>query len=211
MVLVEKPIEVTLRGFSGRVELFPKRHAVELVEHRLVEAFADAIRLRAFRRGPRMVDVFERQIAFIRMPIDLAAVFRTAVRQDTTQGNLVRGEKAQHPIVQQISGRDRRLFRVELGEADSGVRVDEGLLINPTDAFEGAHVEGVLRAAVTGALALEFPVSFFVALRTLERGELRLREDATRPAPPVFPAPSGAAHGREIMAQPHAAYSARGK
>ena len=64
MVLVEKPIEVTLRGFSGRVELFPKRHAVELG-----------------------------QIAFIRMPIDLAAVFRTAVRQDTTQGNLVRDEK----------------------------------------------------------------------------------------------------------------------
>ena len=143
------------------------------------------------------------------MPIDLAAVFRTAVRQDTTQGNLVRGEKGQHPIVQQIGGRDRRLFP-RLANADLGVRVDEGRLIDPTDALKVAHVEGVLRAAVTGALALEFPVSFHVALRTLERGELRLREDATVLRRLCVQRLQALLHGRQIMAQPHAAYSAGG-
>ena len=36
-----------------------------------------------------------------------------------------------HPVVEQIRGGDRRLAAVELGKADLGVGVDEGLLVDP--------------------------------------------------------------------------------
>jgi hypothetical protein len=57
-----------------------------------------------------------------------------------------------------ISRGDRRLAVIELGERHLAVGIDESLLIDPADPFEGADVEGVLRAAIAGALALELPL-----------------------------------------------------
>jgi hypothetical protein len=57
-----------------RIELFAKRHLVELLQHRLVEAFADAIGLRSPGLGLRMVDVVDREIQFVVMSVWITPV-----------------------------------------------------------------------------------------------------------------------------------------
>ena len=50
----------------------------------------------------------------------------------------------QHLVIQQIGRGDRRLDVVQLGEADLGIGVDEGLLIDAAHPLQRADVEGVL-------------------------------------------------------------------
>jgi hypothetical protein len=87
-------------------------------------------------------------------------------------------EEGDDAIVQQLRRGNRRLLRIQLGEADLRIGVDKGLLIDSPDPFQVADVEGVLGATVARAFALELAVGFFLALDTLERGELGFGEDA---------------------------------
>jgi hypothetical protein len=43
IVLLEPRIEIVLQLLQGRVELFAKSHAIELILHGAMEAFADAV------------------------------------------------------------------------------------------------------------------------------------------------------------------------
>jgi hypothetical protein len=95
-----------------------------------VEPFADAVRLRAFRLGSRVLDVFDGQVELVRVPVGRAAIFAAAVGQDAVDRDLVLGEEREHAVVQQVRRRDRRLFRVELRRSDLAVGVDEGLLVD---------------------------------------------------------------------------------
>ena len=72
---------------------------------------------------------------------------------------------------------ERGLAVVELGEADLGVGVDEGLLVDAPDALERADVEGVLGAAVSRAFGDEFAVGFLVGLGFFQGCHLRLGQD----------------------------------
>ena len=76
-----------------------------------------------------------------------------------------------------IGGGDRRLAVIELGEADLGVGVDEGLLVDAADAFQRPHVKGVLRAAITGAFGHELAMRLLVGLSLFQGGHLRLGQD----------------------------------
>jgi hypothetical protein len=59
-------------------------------------------------------------------------------------------EEWQHPVVEQIGRRDRRLAIVELGTGDLGVAIDEGLLVDAPDALQVADVECVLGVSPAG-------------------------------------------------------------
>jgi hypothetical protein len=64
-------------------------------------------------------------------------------------------EEWHHTIVQDVGRRQRCLAVIELGEGDLGVGIDEGLLIDAAHALQIADIEGVLRTAIAGVLALE--------------------------------------------------------
>jgi hypothetical protein len=53
-VVLEKRVEIARQPVDLLVEAPAKRDAVKLVEQRLVEALADAVRLRALGRGARL-------------------------------------------------------------------------------------------------------------------------------------------------------------
>jgi len=101
-------------------------------------------------------------------------------RSDTVQRNRLRLKERQHPIIQEIGGRDRHLPVIQRCEPHLAVGVDECLLIDAPDALERPHREGVLGAAIARTLALEFA-----------RGLLcpPSPSPTPRPGPPSAPAP----------------------
>ena len=78
--------------------------------------------------------------------------------------------------VSSVHGGDRRLAVIELGEGNLGVGVDEGLLVDASDALHVADVERVLGAAIAWAFAFELAMRFLFALGLLQRGELAFRQ-----------------------------------
>ena len=82
---------------------------------------------------------------------------------------IVKGNDA---IIQTISCRNGRLRIVELGRCRFGVRVNEGLLVNPAYTFDMSDIKGVLGATVTGMFALKFAVRLLLLLGFFERLDL---------------------------------------
>src|SRR3984893_1445364 len=129
VVAIDPFIKIGLQGLDRSVELLAERDTVELVEDGLVKALDNAIRLWALRLGPRMVNVFHREIKLVVVMLGIAAIFRAAVGQHTAEPHLLFVEERQDAIVQEIGRCDWRLPIIEFGEGDLRVGVDEGLLI----------------------------------------------------------------------------------
>src|SRR5262249_48105117 len=132
-------------------------------------ALDDAVGLRALCLGPGMIDVLDGQVEFVFVAIMGAAVLGAAVGQNALQGHTVFLVEGNNPVVEQVGGGDRRLAIVELGEAELGVGVDEGLLVNTTNALQRTDVEPILSAAVTRTLGLELAMGLLVALASRGR------------------------------------------
>ena len=89
--------------------LFAERETVELVQHRFVETFADAVGPRAPGFGARVIDVLDREIEFVFVPLRIAAVFvplriaavfAAAVGQYPQQLDVMAIEEGDDPVVQ---------------------------------------------------------------------------------------------------------------
>src|SRR5437016_6506139 len=83
-------------------------------------------------------------------------------------------EERYDPVIEQIRRRDRRLAIIQLGEANLGVGVDEGLLVDAADALQIADVECILGTAIARVLALELAVGFLLGFGLFERRKLSL-------------------------------------
>src|SRR4029077_1957190 len=156
IVLVNPDIEIGLQLVDETIHLFAERDTVKLIEHGLVEALADAVGLRALGLSARVINVLDREVEFVLVPLWIAAVLATAVGQHAEQPNLVTVEEGDHAIVEEIGCRDRWLAIIELGASSLGVGVDERLLVDASDPLQIADIERVLGAAVARMLALEF-------------------------------------------------------
>src|SRR5512134_3399781 len=58
-------IEIGLQFLDRAIDLLAERHAVELIQHRPVEALANAIGLWALRLGPAVIDVLDGQVQLV--------------------------------------------------------------------------------------------------------------------------------------------------
>jgi hypothetical protein len=192
---------------QAAIELFTEGDPVELVPHRLVEALADPIGLRALGLGSAVIDVLDREIQFVLVPLRVAAVFAAAIGEHPAERDAALLEERQHPVIQQIGRGDCRLDVVKLGEADLGVGVDEGLLIDAAHPLQRADVEGVLGAAVAGTGAVELAVRFLVRLRLLERRQLVLGQDQAVLCHLGFQRLQPFGHGVEVVADPDTAHA----
>ena len=120
--------------------------------------------LRALGLSARVIDVLDREVEFILVPLWIAAVFATAVGQHAEQPNLVAVEEGDHAVVEEIGCRDRRLAIIEFRKRHFGVGVDERLLIDAANPLQVADIEGVLRAAVARDSLSNSPVSLLLGL-----------------------------------------------
>jgi hypothetical protein len=79
-----------------------------------------------------------------------------------------------NPVIEQIRGRDRCLAIMQLGEANLGVGIDEGLLVDAANALQIADIECILSTAITRVLALELAVGLLLGLGFFECRKLSL-------------------------------------
>jgi hypothetical protein len=83
-----------------------------------------------------MIKVLDSEIPFMLMALRRPAVLLAASREDSVEGNLMLLKEWQHPIIESISGRDRRFPVIPLGKPDFAVGIDEGLLVDPSPGVE---------------------------------------------------------------------------
>ena len=57
IVLLHPNIEIALQLADGPIDFLAERHAIELIEHGSMEAFADSIGLRALGLGAGVIDI----------------------------------------------------------------------------------------------------------------------------------------------------------
>ena len=205
VVLTYPCIEIRLQFIDRSVDLLAEGNAVKLVEHRLVQALNDPVRLRALGLGPRVVDVFDREVQLVRVLLGIPAVFGSSIGKHSAHADVVLFEEGKNSIVQDICRCDRSLLRVKLCKRNFAVGVNECLLVDAPDAFERANVEGVLSAAVAGAFALKLAVRILLVLRLLQRGELRFGENQALLRALCLKRFQSFLHGLEIVPLPNAA------
>ncbi len=156
-----------------------------------------------------MIDVVERQVQLIIVALGIAAILRASIRQNTQNRQLVALIERQYPIIQEVCGRDGRLGGVQLRLGHLAVGVHIGLLINPTNAFERAHVERILRAQVAGMSGIDLAAGFIIVLLLLQRRHLGLGQHQTFLGHPGLQRLQTIPETRQIMPLPDTAYSRR--
>src|SRR5262249_32605933 len=107
--VADPQIEIGLQLVERTIHLFAECDTIELIEHGLVEALTDAVGLRALGLSARVIDVLDRKVEFVLVSFGVAAILAAAVGQHAQQLDLVLLEERQHPIVEQIRRRNRRL------------------------------------------------------------------------------------------------------
>ena len=65
VVVFDPAIQIGLQLVDRTIHLLAESDTVKLVEHGLVEAFADSVGLRALGLGPRMIDVLDGEIELV--------------------------------------------------------------------------------------------------------------------------------------------------
>ena len=148
-----------------------------------MEAFTDAIGLRALGFRARVIDVLDREIEFVLVPLRIAAVLAAAVGSRTQQLDVMAIEEGNDPVVEQIGRCDRRLAIVELGAGHLGVGVQIEVASGrparpPSDCRHRTYPEH----AVARMLALELAPGFLLSLGLFQRDDLRLGQNSG-PAP----------------------------
>jgi hypothetical protein len=174
-----------------------------------VKALADAVGLRALGLGARVVDVLDRQVELVFVAL-VTAELGTAVGQYPRQPDAVLVIERHHPVIEDLGRGYRRLAVVELGEGDLGVGVDESLLIDPSHPLQRSDIEGVLRSAVAGALALELAMRLLVGLGFLERDDLGFGQQNAVLCHLGLERLEALFHRGQIVALPDAAHAAGG-
>lgn len=121
-----------------------------------MKAFADAVCLRAVSFGARVLDVVDREVQLIIMPLWTATKLGATVRQDAQQtyaSDLPASAERGHS-----AGLPQCLDRIKVVGRDFAVSINEGLLINAPDSLDRADVVGVLGSQIAWMLGLDLAV-----------------------------------------------------
>ena len=82
VILTEPSIDILLQFVKRPIDLSPKGHPVELIEHGLVESLADAVSLRMSGPRPGVVDVLQVKIELVLMMFSGPAVLCSPVGEN---------------------------------------------------------------------------------------------------------------------------------
>src|ERR1700751_3043382 len=209
IVLADPQIEIGLQLVDRTIHLLSEHDTVELIEHRFVEALANAVGLRALGLGARMIDVLDSKVKLVFVSLRVATILAAAVGQYAQKLDIMLFEERQHPIIEQICRRDRRLAIVKLSASDLGVGIDEGLLVDAANALQITDIERILGAAIAWMLALELTMGLLLSFGLFQRNDLRLSQHQAFLSALGLQRLKPFVHGLQVVAQPDAAHAGR--
>ncbi len=134
------------------------------------------------------------------MPIVGAAELGAAIGQHALERHVMLVKERDNPVVEQVGGGDWCLAIIELGDPQLAIGIDEGLLMDASNAFKRADVEGVLGAAIAGAFGFEFTPGFLVRLGLFQSGKLAFGKDQAFLRPLGLQRLEPELHGAEVIA-----------
>ena len=70
--------------------------------------------------------------------------------------------EGQHTVIHHVGGYQRVLAVIKLGESHLGIRINEGLLIDTTNALDGPDVIGILGAQISRVRRVDLTMRFFL-------------------------------------------------
>ena len=138
-------VEIRLKLVEGCIQLGSECDLVELGEHRLVKSLADAIALWLSHPGLRVIDVLDGQVESVLVVLSISTVFGPTVREHPQDGDVLFFESGQDAVIESIGGDERILSVIMLGECNSRVGVDDGLLVDASNPLKRTDLERVLR------------------------------------------------------------------
>ena len=83
IILIDPFIQIGLQFFDSCVNFLSESDLIELLQHRLVKSFADAVGLWASRFRLRVVDVLDRQVKLKLVMLPVSTIFRAAIGKNS--------------------------------------------------------------------------------------------------------------------------------
>lgn len=115
-IVVAQPFtQIDLQFRNGLIDLLAECDLVKLLQGRLVEPLADTVGLPRLHLRLLVVDVIDCQESLEVVRIDAPAIFRPAISQNAQDWQVLLLVERQHPVVQQVSRRNRRFGGLEFG------------------------------------------------------------------------------------------------
>jgi len=207
IVGLEEDVEVGLHLDEVFVPDFAALNAEVFVEQGAVEAFEEAVALRAADLSGAVGDAFELEEKLVGMAVGSPAEFPAVVGEDGFDGDLLAFEEGQDVVVEEVDSGERQLGGVEPGEGEARVAVDGGLGVDAADAFEVADVEGVHGEQRAGVRSLDVAVAE-LRIEAFEQADLLIGELDRAFAGVLFEAQQALVLGEQIVAFPDAADAA---
>lgn len=87
-------VQVGLEFIQRVIQPSPEGNPMKFVQDRFVETLADPIPLRMPRLDLTMLNAVHAKIAFVIVPLDLPAIFRTSVCRDADDAHFLREEES---------------------------------------------------------------------------------------------------------------------
>src|SRR5579885_454781 len=88
--------------------------------------------------------------------VAVAAVFGSAVGQDSQQRNALLFIEGQHTVIEHVGRHEGGLVVVQFDEGHLGIGINEGLAVDTANSFNRTYVLSVLHAQVAGMSRLDF-------------------------------------------------------
>jgi hypothetical protein len=92
-----------------------------------------------------VIDVLDGQVESVLVVLSISTVFGPTVREHPQDGDVLFFESGQDAVIESIGGDERILSVIMLGECNSRVGVDDGLLVDASNPLKRTDLERVLR------------------------------------------------------------------
>ena len=106
-----------------------------------------------------MVYVLQVEIKLIFMMFPVAAIFRSAICQNTQDWNLFAVKEGNDTIIEHIGGNQCVFPVIQFGKCHFGIGVNHGLLVDPSNTFHVTDIEGILSNQVTYSTDKSIPAN----------------------------------------------------
>ena len=113
IVVLEIRVQRLLHLFHGFVPYLSALNPKMLVEQGSVQAFNEAVALRAANQGRPMLDAFKLEEQFVRVLVRATAKFASVVRENRLDPGFVFLEEGQNVLVEHVHRRQRQLAGVQ--------------------------------------------------------------------------------------------------